>query len=161
MFLSTAPMPLPMVAGDGAASYGCVAWRAAARAAGAAHASSAGGSPFGHRRPGARRCEAFRATAATRRRTLGEQRLPGSTQACGQSTALIWFGFGLLACLASVREVIQTRFYLQNGLPDHAGRLHTLDESSTPTDKSGQTSSFRPEDDHRAEDRGRRRRVPV
>ena len=34
MFLSTAPMPLPMVAGDGGASYGCVAWRAAARAAG-------------------------------------------------------------------------------------------------------------------------------
>ena len=90
MFLSTAPMPLPMVAGDEAASYGCVAWRAAARAAGAAQARAALWASVGRAPDAAMRSGRPRPRVDT---FPAGERLPGGEQACGQSTALIWFGF--------------------------------------------------------------------
>ena len=56
-------------------------------------------------RPGTGGCDACRSPTATRRHLPAAKKAARQPQACGQSTALIWFGFGLLACLASVRDV--------------------------------------------------------
>ena len=98
MFLSTAPSPLPMAAAgarprEPAPERGA-SGPAVPRAASELLPGASGRAPDD--------CEAFRALAATRRRLPAAKKAARQRQACGQSTALIWFG--LLACLASVRE---------------------------------------------------------